>query len=476
MRDDLYGLLIAGGAGTRLWPLSRRAHPKQLLPLSGGAYSLLQDAFGRLVRTVAPAHVYTVTSRAFDAAVYGQIAEIAPEYARCNVLAEPILRDSAPAVLWGTLRIAHRDPEAVVAVMWTDQRIRNEDAFDQALRKAYETARAGGLVAIGVPANRPSTTLGYIKLGPAVGDGVYRAERFVEKPDRATAERLVAEGCYLWNPGIFVFKVRTLLEEFERFAPDMMGLFRGQTKSLRDNDWSDPEAIKAIYSRLSRESIDYLILEKTERLLLIPTELDWSDLGTWDELYFQAPKDEHGNAVTGHAIQLDTRNTYIRGGKRLIATLGVEGLVVIDTDDAVLICDLARVHDIKLLVELLTQRGLPEVESFTESVRPWGSFAVLQEGHGFKVKLLEVRPHQKLALQMHRHRAEHWVVVEGRVRFTRGEEVCECAANEYFYIPLGVRHRIENACDETARIIEVQQGSYLGEDDVVRLEDTYGRA
>lgn len=476
MTEDLFGLLIAGGAGTRLWPLSRGSLPKQLLPLGGGERSLLQDAFGRLARSIPPQRILTVTSLAYDGAVYAQLCELARDYPRSNVLSEPIGRDSAPAVLWGALRIAHQQPEALVAVVWSDQMIRNEPAFDRALRIAAQAVRDGGLAAIGVPANRPATTLGYIKMGPALGEGIYEAERFVEKPDLATAERLVAEGDYLWNPGIFVFKVRTLLEEFERHAPTMMGHFREHAKHLRDNDWSDAHLIKAIYTRLPRESIDYLILEKTERLLLIPTDLDWSDLGTWDELYFQADKDAQGNAVSGNVVTLETRNVYIRGGKRLIATVGVEDLVVIDTDDAVLVCNLARVQDIKHLVEHLKERGLPEVDGIEASTRPWGSYAVLQEGPGFKVKLLEVRPHQKLSLQLHHHRAEHWVVVEGTARLTRGDEVSDVSASEYFYVPQGTKHRIENATDRLLRILEVQHGAYLGEDDIVRFEDVYGRA
>jgi mannose-1-phosphate guanylyltransferase / mannose-6-phosphate isomerase len=476
MKQDCYGLLIAGGAGTRLWPLSRSACPKQLLPLGGGTHSLLQDAFQRLARSIAPERIVTVTNRAYEAAVVSQIRELAPGYGPANVLAEPIPRDSAPAVLWGTLAIANRDAEASVAVMWSDQMIRNERAFDLALQKAYETVHEGGLAAVGVPANRPSTTLGYIRLGRKVAEGVYEAQQFIEKPDRATAERLVAEECYLWNPGIFVFKVSTLLEEFERFAPDMMGHFREHAPRLQAADWNDPKLIERIYAQLSRESIDYLILEKTERLRLIPTELDWSDLGTWDELYYQAPKDAHGNAVTGNAIMLDTQNTYVRGGKRLIATLGVESLVVIDTDDAVLICDMSRVQNVKHLVDHLRERGLTEVDCSGQTLRPWGSFAVLEEGPGFKVKLIEVRPHQKLSLQLHRHRDEHWVVVCGQPRFTCGEGVRDFAVNEYLYVPQGTKHRIENATDEPVRILEVQHGTYLGEDDIVRFEDIYGRA
>ena len=476
MKSDFFGLIVAGGVGTRLWPISRGNMPKQLLPLSGSNRSLLQDAFARLARSVSAEQIITVTSKAYEQPLLAQIQELACDYPGINVLAEPIGRDSGPAVLWGALRIHHLHPEAVVAIIWADQMIRNEAAFDEALGQAYGAVANGGMVAIGVPANRPTTTLGYIKYGREVGEGIYEADRFIEKPDRVTAEHLVSEGTYLWNPGIFVFKVSTLLQEYERLAPTVMGHFRDQGSTSSNHDWRDPDMIAAIYAKLPRESIDYLLLEKTDRLQLIPCDLDWSDLGTWDELYFQKDKDENGNVLSGNAVTLHTRNTYIRGGRRLIATVGVEDLVVVDTDDALLICDMKCVQDVKHLVEHLKERNLPEAEAFEEHVRPWGSYTVLSEGPGYKVKVLQIHPRQKLSLQMHNHRAEHWVVVQGRVLLTRDEEVVQCTANDYFYVPQGAKHRIENNGDGEARIIEVQQGTYLGEDDIVRFEDVYGRA
>ena len=475
MGTDFYGLVLAGGAGTRLWPVSRARRPKQLLALGRSEQSLLQETFARLARNLPAGHLRVVTSQGYADQVQAQLLALAPGYAASNVLAEPIGRDSAAAVLWGALRVHAEAPEAVLAVVWSDPQIRNEAAFDEALQRGYRAVRDGGLVAIGVRPSRPATNLGYIRYGRAVQDGVYEAERFIEKPALQLAERLIAEGACVWNAGIFVFKVRSLLEEFERHAPSLLGTFREHGEGPAPQDWSDPALMRAIYNRLPKESFDYLILEKTEGLRIIPADLEWSDLGTWDEIYFQQDKDEHGNAVAGNVVTLDTRNTFIRAGKRLIATVGVADLVVVDTEDALLICSMRRVQDIKRLVEVLGAKGRSLVEGFEQTQRPWGSYAVLAEGEGFKVKVLDIRPGQKLSLQLHRQRDEHWVVVQGRVVLTCGETERECGPNEHFYIPKGARHRIDNRSDGPVRIIEVQHGPYLGEDDIVRFQDLYGR-
>lgn len=416
MMDDLYGLLIAGAAGTRLWPLSRGSTPKQLLALNGDKHSLMQAAFRRLRRAVAPERIHTVTSQACVGAVLAQIREMEPDYAADNVLAEPMSRDSAAAVLWGALRIERLARDAVLAVVRSDQKIGNEAGFDEALGQAYQSARDGGLVAIGVRASRPSTKRAYIKLGRKRTAGVYHADRFIDRPDRTTAERLVSDGSYVWNAGIFVVEVQALLDEFQRHAPAVLDVFREHGRSRQVCDWRDLELIAKIYAGLPRISIDHL-LEKTDCLSLIRADLDWSDPAAWDELYLQVEQDAEGNAATGKVVTLDTRNTYIRGGKRLIAAMGVKDLVIVDTDDALLLCDMSRVQDIKRLVAHLQESGFTGVvDGFGENVRPWGSYTVLEEGPGYKVKSLQIRPKQKLSLQLHHERAEHWVVVEGQAR------------------------------------------------------------
>ncbi len=476
MRDHLYGLVIAGGSGTRLWPLSRGAMPKQLLPLSGSGRSLLQDAFVRLARQILPERILLVTASSHAGMVLHQMRELAPEFPEENLLCEPSGLNSAPAILRAAMRLEFLDPKALAVVVWADQVIGRENDFDQGLELAQAAVQEEGLAAIGVPATRPVTNLGYIRKGALVREGVYRSGEFIEKPDSAKAEALVREGDYLWNPGVFVFHIGTLLEEFEKHAPDMFASFQHKNTNGGAQECLDPEWVAGAYGQCPRNSIDYAILEKTERLLLIPRELEWSDLGTWDELYRRGPKDRDGNVISGQVVTVGTRNSYVRGGNRLIAVVGAEGLVVVDTDDALLICDLRRVQDIKLLVEKLRELGLPQADGWSEIARPWGGFTVLAEGEGYQVKVLRVEPGHRLSLQTHQHRDEHWVVAEGSVRLTRDGEEWNHGTNDYFFIPRGARHRIENTGNTPAKIIEVQQGSYLGEDDIVRIEDDYGRS
>jgi len=476
MVDNIYGLIVAGGSGTRLWPLSRPNRPKQLLPLGGGPSTLLQDAFLRLGRTVKPGHILTVTSAQYDGQVLAQLRQCAEDLPPENILVEPVGRDSAPAVLWGALRIHHACPGALMAVVWADQMIRNEAAFDQALRQGCAAVRHGGLAAVGVVPNRPATTLGYIKMGPQLAEGVFAAERFVEKPDLAQAEQLLRDGSYLWNAGVFVFHVQTLLDEFERLVPTLVGHFRAQQEEWRGQRWTDEKQIRAVYARLERSALDYALLERTDQLRLIPADLEWSDLGAWNEIYFQRTKDDDGNAVQGRAVTLDTRNTLVLAGRRLVAAVGVEDLVVVDTEDALLVCSMKAVQDVKRLVVRLQEQGHGESLATEQSQRPWGHYAVLTQGDGYKVKVLEVLPHQQLSLQVHRHRAEHWLVVQGQALLTRDEQVQRVSANGYFFVPAGSKHRIANPGDEVLRIIEVQNGAYLGEDDILRFQDDYGRA
>lgn len=482
----MYGLIIAGGSGTRLWPLSRSQHPKQLISLLGGGTSLLQDAFARLSRTIPPANILTVTSRAYAGQVLGQLRALAPELPESNILCEPSGRDSAPAVLWGALRIAHLEPGASMTVVWSDQVIREEQVFDEAITQGMGLVRDGGMLVIGVTPTRPETGLGYIKAGPPRTDGVFDVERFVEKPDLPTAERFLAEGGYSWNAGIFVFHVQTLLEEFERLAPDMIRTFRlsgnevggtaGRGTAVADNDWLDEALMERIYTYVRKGSIDHLVLEKTDRLWVLPCSLGWSDLGAWNVLYQESPKNADGNVLQGNVVTLDSRNNLIRGTKRLVTTIGVEDLIVVDTEDALLICRRDRDQDVKLLVDMLRQRAMREIDEAPLTIRPWGTYRVLAEAEGHKLKLIEVKPGHKLSLQLHHHRSEYWVVTEGEIMVTVDQERQRLCRGDYIHIPQGAKHRIENLIDVTAKLVELQLGDYLGEDDIVRFDDVYGRA
>ena len=477
MPAAMHGLIIAGGMGTRLWPASRRALPKQLLALGHHERTLLQSAFERFARSIPPDRIKVVTGADHGDAVVQQIREIYPEFPARNVLREPQGRDSGPAVLWGVLQVHHEAPDAVLAVVWCDQSIRNEHEFDRALALGANFAAGGGLVAIGVRPTRPETGLGYIECGHCEEDGVFAVQRFTEKPDLPTAQQFLAQGHYVWNAGLFAFNAATLVAEFERHAPELMGTFRRHhERQAPGGDWLHPQMIRDIYAEVGGNSLDYLLLEHTDRLHVVPADLDWSDLGAWNVLYQEAEKDAAGNAIHGNVLALSTQNSYIHGGRRLVATVGVKDLIVVDTADALLICDMHSAQDVKKLVDTLTAASFPEVAAHATTHRPWGSFTVLQEAPGYKIKILEVSAHQKLSLQSHTRRHEHWVVVEGEVVATRGEEELPLGPNDTIHIPLGAKHRIENPGEVTARLIEVQYGDYLGEDDIVRYEDVYGRS
>lgn len=473
----LYGLIIAGGSGTRLWPLSRTSLPKHLLPLHPTGATLLADTFARLARTIPPERIFIVTGASCAAEVLVQARLIAPSFSKDQLLVEPQARDSAAAVLWGTLHVAALDPQACAAVVWSDQVVASPAAFDAALLQAAQVAQGGALAAVGIRPRRPDTHLGYILYQTATTGGAYRAERFIEKPDLATAERLVANGHCVWNAGIFVFHAGTLLGEFQRLAPELMEAFRRHERSEGGaKRWTLPETVQAIYSEAPKGSLDHLILEKTDRLFVVPAELDWNDMGTWDAVWRESSKDANGNSVAGPAALIGSHNCLVRAERRLVAVVGAKDLAVIDTPDALLVCDLGQASQVRQLVDELKKQGRQEVHRFGYAARPWGSFTVLWEGAGFKVKELSIHPGQKLSLQSHRHRSEHWVVTHGELLLTRGEEVVRAGADGYLHIPAGAKHRIENTGDEMARLIEVQVGSSVAEDDIVRFEDVYGRA
>ncbi len=471
----LCGLIIAGGSGTRLWPLSRAESPKQLHALDGGERSLLQQTFERLSRAISPRRIKTVTSEKHREQVLRQIRALQPDYPEGNLLCEPVGRDSAPAILWGALTLAREEPGAVAVVVWCDQHIGSEEAFDRAIARAVEVARGGALALIAITPTRPDPGLGYIKYGAAAGEGVYQVERFLEKPDRETAGRLIAEGGYGWNAGLFVFNVGTLLEEFERLGPEIWAAFAPLRAGSPPGGAEGARVVRQVYDQLRPAPFDTLLLEKTGRLLAIPCDLAWSDLGAWEVLYREAAKDGDGNAISGNVVTLASRNSLIRGQRRLIATVGVSDLVVIDTDDALLICDMAQTQQVKALVEQLAKEGRPEASTSATTHRPWGLFTILQRGEGFLVKLIEVLPGQKLSLQLHRHRSEHWVVIEGRAEMICEEENRAVGPGESFYIPRGKKHCVANSGDAPLRFIELQFGDYLEEDDIVRFEDRYGR-
>jgi mannose-1-phosphate guanylyltransferase / mannose-6-phosphate isomerase len=468
-------VILSGGAGTRLWPLSRELHPKQLLPLTGPR-TMLQQTLLRLEGLAAAAPVI-VCNEAHRFLVAEQLRQLKAE-PRAIVL-EPCGHSTAPAIALAAhaaLRGLATDANAVdpiLLVLPADHVITDVPAFQEAVRTAHSAAESGRLVTFGILPTRPETGYGYIQRGAAAG-GAYRIERFVEKPNSERAREFIQSGDYYWNSGMFVFRARRYLQELERFAPEMARICAAAFRAAHaDLEFTRVDA--ALFNSCPADSIDFAVMEKTADALVVPLQAGWSDVGSWSALHEASEADAHGNVAHGDVISEDSEGSYLYSESRLVAAVGLRDYVVIETKDAVLVAPKSRVQDVKKLVLRLKERGRYEHALHREVFRPWGSYDSLENGPRFQVKRLKVKPGATLSLQMHRHRAEHWVVVAGSARITRGEEVFMLEENQSTYIPVGVKHRIENPGSILLEIIEIQSGSYLGEDDIVRFEDQYGR-
>jgi mannose-1-phosphate guanylyltransferase / mannose-6-phosphate isomerase len=468
-------VILSGGAGTRLWPLSRELYPKQLLPLTG-TRTMLQQTLLRLdgLATTAPVIVCNEAHRFLVAEQLRQL-RIEP---RATIL-EPFVRNTAPAIalaahaaLKGHAAQANAlDP--VLLVLPADHVIRDIPAFHAAMRAALGAADAGQLATFGVIASTPETGYGYIQRGAKSG-GAFRIARFVEKPDAERARQFLASGDYYWNSGMFMFRARRYLEELTRYAPEIARVCEAAfAASKADLDFTRVDA--RIFETCPADSIDYAVMEKTGEAVVVPMDAGWSDVGSWSALHAASDPDAQGNVSHGDVVTEDTHGSYLHSQSRLVAAVGLKDHVVVETKDAVLVAPRARVQDVKKLVQQLKKDGRYEHALHREVFRPWGSYDSLGAGPRFQVKLLRVKPGAVLSLQLHHHRAEHWVVVAGSARITRGDEVFMLYENQSTYIPVGVKHRIENPGSIVLEIIEVQSGSYLGEDDIVRFEDRYGR-
>lgn len=461
-------VILSGGMGTRLWPLSRELFPKQLQKLYS-EQSLLQETAGRVRDFDAPIVVCNHEHRFI---VAEQLREAGTD-PRALVI-EPEGRNTAPAAAVAALLLADQ-PEALMLVMPSDHMVRLPDAFRDAIDRAVPLARAGKLVTFGIVPGGPNTGYGYIKQGAPLGDGAFHVERFVEKPDLATAQRYVEGGGYYWNSGIFLFPAALYLAELEQRQPEMVTQCRKAMEAGQSDLFFfrlDPAAFAAIKG----DSIDYAVMERTDHAAVVPVDMGWSDIGSWSALWQESAQDEDGNVLQGDIIAMNTRNSYIRSEGRLVATLGLEDLIVVATEDAVLVADKAHDQDVKRVVESLKLANRSEAQTHPCTYRPWGWFQTIDEGHRFKVKQIAVKPGAKLSLQKHWHRNEHWIVVTGSALVTCGDKTFLLRENESTYIPAGTVHRLENPGKLPLRMIEVQSGEYLGEDDIVRLEDNYGRA
>ena len=470
--STLIPVVLSGGSGTRLWPLSRELHPKQLLPLLG-KHTMLQDTMRRLAGLEAAAPI-VICNEAHRFLVAEQLRAIG--CAAQGVVLEPVGRNTAPAIALAALVAeAAGNGEALLLVLPADHVIRDVEAFRAAVRAAAVAAQSGNLVTFGIVPQAAETGYGYIHRGaPLPAGGGWRIDRFVEKPARERAEEFLASGEYYWNSGMFVFSARRYLEELRRYAPDIASACeRAFSAAQRDLDFTRVDS--AAFSSCRSDSIDFAVMEKTDAAVVIPLDAGWSDVGSWSSLHDASERDDNGNVLRGDVLAEETRNSYLYAGSRLLAVVGLDNHVVIETKDAVLVAPRERVQDVKSLVARIKGAGRNEHALHREVFRPWGSYDSLESGDRFQVKRLTVKPGGVLSLQLHHHRAEHWVVVSGTARITRGDDVFLLEENQSTFIPLGVRHRIENPGKVPLHIIEVQSGGYLGEDDIVRFEDQYGR-
>ncbi len=470
---DRRAIVLAGGSGTRLWPLSRATMPKQLLALNGKE-SLLQDTMRRLLPMVESRHVTTVTHSDHRFEVAGQLHAIDTGLAD-NVLAEPIGRNTLPAIAWATARIAKQHPAAIVGVFSSDHAVADAPAFYAAWLAAEQAARQGHIALFGMEPTEPATGFGYIHAGDeiAVAGGKYlsvrKVLRFVEKPDAATAVALLAQGNHYWNGGIFVFRAETFMQMLRQLQPSIHHAavaLSGSGVSL---------ATEEIYKPLPDLSVDYGMLEQSDKIAVVPVTMGWSDLGSWEAIYQQRNKDGAGNMIEGDVLAVESNNNLFWTTDGTIAALGVDNLALVQTRDATLVCPRDKVADLKHLVAEVKARHPHLTETHLTVARPWGSYTILEEGPYYKIKRILVKPGQKLSMQMHFHRSEHWVVIAGTAKITNGEQEIFLEENQSTYIPKTNRHRLENPGRIALQIIEIQTGAYLDEDDIVRFGDIYGR-
>ncbi|HLO74962.1 MAG TPA: mannose-1-phosphate guanylyltransferase/mannose-6-phosphate isomerase [Magnetospirillum sp.] len=466
-------VVLSGGAGTRLWPLSRQHHPKQLLPLTGER-SLLQQTVQRFATEPGFAPPIVVTGEPLRFIVAEQLRAIGA-VPQCLLL-EPVARNTAPAVAAAALFALQADPQAILLVVPSDHAVGDVPRLLSAIRQAEPWARDDHLITFAIRPTRPETGYGYIRRGARVdtGDELFTVAGFVEKPDAERAAAFVKSGEYWWNSGMFMFSARQILTELECHAPEVMAAIRhAVAKRSVDHDFIRLDA--ECFADAPAVSIDKAVMERTSRALTLPCDMGWSDVGAWDQLWEISPKDDAGNAATGEVVIEECRNCLIHTSGPLVAAVGVENLVVVVTDDAVLVTSHQHAQDVRKITDRLRRDGRPELANHVRVYRPWGFYQSIHTGERFQVKRLTVNPGAQLSLQKHYHRAEHWVVVNGTALVTRDGESVIVRENESVYLPLGSVHRLENPGKLPLNLIEVQSGPYLGEDDIIRVEDRYGR-
>jgi len=485
--NNLHAVILAGGSGTRFWPLSRETCPKQMLQIVGED-TLLRQTIKRVNGFVLPENIWIVTTEdkaqdiKFHLLPMGSLAE------KIQFIKEPLGRNTAPAIGLAAVYLNHFSPDSIMVVMPSDHAIPDTEKFLGDLKVAIEGAKEDHLVTFGIKPNRPETGYGYIKAANHLeteSNGLIKVERFVEKPDLEKAKTYLSDDNYFWNSGIFVWKTSKILSEIESHLPSLhktlkqieVILFerdKPNKPSIPKSEIRNPQLTK-LYSSLESISIDYGILERSPEVLMVPATFQWSDLGSWTALDEVIEKDDSGNIIKGNTVDIGSQNSIVFSGERLVATIGLKDMVVVDTPDATLVTTKERVQEVRKIVEILKQNGREEHLLHKTVERPWGSYTVLEKGEGYKIKRVVLNPGAKLSLQLHRKRSEHWVVVSETAKVTRESETYLVHTNESTYIPINTKHRLENPGEVVLQIIEVQNGDYLEEDDIERFEDVYGR-
>lgn len=462
----VYPVLLAGGTGSRLWPISRELYPKQLVNLVG-ADSLVQSTIKRLIPDLDAERVRIVCGKEHFFEIARHLEEIGVP-SEGKIITEPCGRNTAPAILLATLNILKKEKDAILLIFPSDHVIKDIDTFRESLKKAISLAKKDHIVTFGIKPSSAETGYGYIEGGKAVSSGALAVKRFVEKPDEKTAINYLKAGNFFWNSGMFAFKASVMIKEFMAYEP---ALLKNMQKMLAGNK---PVTIEK-YRALPDISIDYAIMEKTKKGVVLPSDFGWSDIGSWKSLYDFLPKGEHNNVLEGDVILQETRNCFIRGSNRLIVANDLKDIVIVETPDTVFVSDLHSSKNVKSIVSELKKQGRKEYQLHLTVYRPWGTYTILEENKNTKIKRIVVYPGAKLSMQMHHHRSEHWIVVHGTAKIVNGDQVIFLEENQSTYVPKTTRHRLENPGKVPLHLIEVQIGPYLEEDDIVRYDDDFGR-
>lgn len=469
----IHPVIMAGGTGSRLWPLSRQLNPKQFLKLTDSPLSMLQSTVARLegLKAEKPLLICNEEHRFLAAEQMRQSG-----HDDAQIILEPCGRNTAPAIALAAIQLCENagSDNPLMLVLAADHLIQNTEAFQQGVAKAIPLAEQGKLVTFGIVPSHPETGYGYIHRGTELASDCYSVDKFVEKPDLDTANAYLASGNYLWNSGMFLFSARDYLKELEAHRPDILSSCKAAIADASE-DLHFTRVNADLFAQCPSESVDYAVMEKTDKAAVVALDAGWSDIGSWSALWDVSSKDDAGNSLTGDVIARDTENTLVRADSRLVATVGVENLVIIETKDALLVAHKDKVQDVKSVVEQIRNDGRHEHMNHREVYRPWGVYDSIDNGTRYQVKRITVKPGAKLSVQMHHHRAEHWIVVSGTARVTNGEKTYLVTENQSTFIPVGQVHSLENPGVIDLELIEVQSGSYLGEDDIVRYEDRYGR-